>query len=365
MRVFGDFLGNWAHFARNRAGMAYAITKAMTKVLPFMEPHSTAVREAQNQSSVPGGAPDKRTPTGDHARTPGFDRSLGLHAFVGFACLALLGLGFLLLETGDWIFFLSFGATSCAVGVAASGRCAYHSGSGRVMRSVLFALPVLVVGVAARIGLSPSKTLPLDVWCAFGVLMFIASYAGGLTGAFYGKKRHPKRIPGQYCSSQQTALSVMKENEPPIAPEVLNQTIPNSGMSRKWKILLAFGLGVLLVVQTYALFWLACNALSSELGDVVKWLCILVGAMWVCFLVAQFLLSRGNPRAVLQDWPVIAALNFAPFCSVIVVWVLVTGAAALAMLVAANITLGCSCAGAALAAFIARRRARKIALQAG
>jgi sterol desaturase/sphingolipid hydroxylase (fatty acid hydroxylase superfamily) len=157
----------------------------------------------------------------------------------------------------------------------------------------------------------------------------------------------------------------MKKNEPTIAPEVLSQPIPNSGMNRNWKILLAFGLGVLLVVQTSSLFWLACSVLSSELGDVVKWLCILVGAMWVCFLVAQFLLSRGNPWAVRQDWPVIAALNFAPFCSVIVVWVLVTGAAALAMLVAANITLGCSCAGAALAAFIARRRARKIALQAG
>ncbi len=161
------------------------------------------------------------------------------------------------------------------------------------------------------------------------------------------------------------AMTNVKMDELPIAPEVLSQTIPNSRMSRNWKMLLAFGLGVLLVVQTYALFWLACSVLSSELGDVAKWLCILVGAMWFCFLVAQFLISRGNPRAVRQDWPVIAALNFAPFCSVIIVWVLVTGTAALAMLVAANITLGCSCAGAALAAFIARRRTRKTALQAG
>ena len=162
----------------------------MTKILPFTEPHSTAVSEAQNPSSAPRGAPDKQTPTGDQAKTPRFDSSLGLHAFRGFVCLALLGLGFLLLETGDWIFFLSFGATSCAVGVATSGRCAYHSGRGRVMRSLLFALPVLLVGVAARVGLSPSNPLPLDLWCAFGVLMFIASYAGGLTGAVYAKKRH-------------------------------------------------------------------------------------------------------------------------------------------------------------------------------
>ncbi len=101
--------------------MAYARTKAMTKILPFTEPPSNAVSGPQNQSSIPRGAPDKQTPTSAHARTPRFDSSLGLHAFLGFVCLALLGLGFLLLETGDWIFFLSLGATSCAVGVAPSG----------------------------------------------------------------------------------------------------------------------------------------------------------------------------------------------------------------------------------------------------
>lgn len=337
----------------------------MTKTLPFTEPHSNAVSEAQNQSSIPRGAPDRQTPTSDRAMSPRFDSSLGWHAFLGFVCLALLGLGFLLLETGDWIFFWSFGATSCAVGLATSGRCAYHRGQGRVMRSVLYSLPVLLAGAAARLGLSPSNALPLDVWCAFGVLMFIASYAGELIGAVYGRKRHPNTIPGQSCSSLPTALSVMNENQPPITPEVLGQPIPNSGMSRNWKVLLASGLGVLLVVQTYSVFWLACHMLSSELGDVAKWLCIAVSAMWLCFLIAQFLLSRGNPRALRQDWPVIAALNFAPFGSVIVVWALVTGAAALAMLVVANVTLGCSCAGAALAAFIARRRVRRIALRVG
>jgi hypothetical protein len=150
------------------------------------------MNENQNPSSVPHGAPDKQIPTSDHARTPRFDSTMGVHSFLGIVCLALLGLGFLLLETGDWIFFLSFGATSCAVGFATSGRCAYYSGHGSVMRSLLFALPVLLVGVAAKIGLSPSVGGPTDVWCAFGVLMFVASYAGGLIGAVYGKKRHPK-----------------------------------------------------------------------------------------------------------------------------------------------------------------------------
>jgi len=157
----------------------------------------------------------------------------------------------------------------------------------------------------------------------------------------------------------------MKKDEPPIAPEVLNQTIPNSWMSRNWKILLAFGLGVLLIVQTFSLTWLAFCTMCPEGGDALNWGCAFVVGMWICFLIAQFFLSRGNPRALRQDWPVIAALNFAPFGSVIVVWALVTGAAALAMLVVANITLGCSCAGAALAAFIARLRARMRSAQVG
>jgi len=150
------------------------------------------MNENQNPSSVPHGAPDQQIPTSDHARTPRFDSILGLHSFLGVVCLALLGLGFLLLETGDWTFFLSCGAASCAVGFAASGLRAYFSGRGSVMRSLGFALPVLLIGVAARIGLSPSVGGPLDVWCAFGVLMFVASYLGGLIGSVYGKKRHPK-----------------------------------------------------------------------------------------------------------------------------------------------------------------------------
>jgi hypothetical protein len=150
------------------------------------------MNENQNQSSVPHEAPDKQIPTSDHARTPRFDSTLGWHAFLGVVCLTMLGLGFLLLETGDWIFFLSCGAASCAIGIATSGLSAYFNGRGGVMRSLLFALPVFLVGVVARIGLSPSVGLPLTVWCAFGLLMFAASYVGGLVGAVYGKKRHPR-----------------------------------------------------------------------------------------------------------------------------------------------------------------------------
>jgi hypothetical protein len=43
----------------------------------------------------------------------------------------------------------------------------------------------------------------------------------------------------------------MNENEPPPIPPALNQITPNSGMSRKWKIVLAVFLvflGVILVL---------------------------------------------------------------------------------------------------------------------
>ncbi len=163
----------------------------------------------------------------------------------------------------------------------------------------------------------------------------------------------------------QTQPAAKRGAETTPLPERPDPGGPNRRLKRKRKAFLAFGLGVLLVVQTSSSFWLACSTLSSELRDVVKWVCVSVSGMWVSFLIVQFLLSRGNPRAVRQDWPVIAALNFAPFGSVIVIWALVTGEAALAMLVVANITLGCSYAGAALAALIARRRLRGIAAACG
>jgi energy-converting hydrogenase Eha subunit E len=337
--------------------MAPAGTKAMTKILPFSEPRSNAVSETQKQLSVSLGAPTEQIPTSDRAMTRRFGSILGWHAFLGVVCLALLGLGFLLLETGDWIFFLSCGAASCAIGIATSGLSAYFSGRGGVMRSLLFALPVLLVGVVARIGLSPSVGLPLNVWCAFGVLMFVASYAGGLVGAVYGKKRHPKTTPSQYFSSQQTALSVMNENEPPLAPEALNQPIPKTGMSRKWRIVLAFSLGVTLIFLAYFVTMVLMTAvLGNEPGTVALLMCAAFIGVWVCFFITQFFLSYGNPRAVRKDWPVIAALNIAPFCSVILALIFVAQKAALALLVVAGITLACSYAGSALASLIARRR---------
>ncbi len=101
---------------------------------------------------------------------------------------------------------------------------------------------------------------------------------------------------------------------------------------------------------------LVTAVLGTEPGTVALLICGAFIGTWVCFFFTQFFLSYGNPRAVRKDWPVIAALNFAPFCSVIISWVFVNQRAALAILVVAGLTLVCSYAGAALAALIARRR---------
>lgn len=174
------------------------------------------MNENQNPSSVPHGTPDKQIPTSDHAMMLRLGIILVLHLILGIACFALLGFGFLLLETGDWFFFWSFGAASCAVGVAASGLSAYFSALDDVMDpllyilALLFALPVLLVGTLGMIDLitapSPRVRLPLIVFFAFGVAMFVASSAGGLVGAVCGKKRHPKKTAER--SLNFTALAV-------------------------------------------------------------------------------------------------------------------------------------------------------------
>jgi hypothetical protein len=94
-------------------------------------------------------------------------------------------------------------------------------------------------------------------------------------------------------------------------------------------------------------------------------LCAAFIGVWICFFISQYLLSYGNPRALRKDWPLIAALNSAPLCSVIIAWILITWRAALAILVVAGITLVCSYAGAALATLAARRRLRAIRPELG
>jgi hypothetical protein len=119
---------------------------------------------------------------------------------------------------------------------------------------------------------------------------------------------------------------------------------------------LAFFLGVIQILQAYLLTVVLAVVVGGELGAVGLLTCAVFIGSWVCFFITQFVLSHGNPRAARTDWPVIAALNCAPFCSVILFWVFETQLAGLAILVVASITLACSYAGAALAGLIARRR---------
>jgi hypothetical protein len=152
----------------------------------------------------------------------------------------------------------------------------------------------------------------------------------------------------------------MNKNESLLAPEALKGSVPNVGMKPKWKIVLAFSLGASLVFLACIVTVVLSAMVGWELGTVAQFTCASFIGLWVCFFITQFFLSYGNPRAICKDWPVIAALNFAPFCSVILLWAFVTWRAALAILVVAGITLACSCAGAALAALTARRRLRVI-----
>ena len=159
--------------------------------------------------------------------------------------------------------------------------------------------------------------------------------------------------------SQQTTLLFMNENEPPPIPPALNQITPNSGMGRNWRIVLAFSIGVSLFSMP---FFLACVSfiLTGEIGETLLCFCASFIGLGVCFFITQYLLSRGNPQALCKDWPLIIAMNLAPFafCLVFIVLAFLTKRSGGVMLVVTmtTILLVCSYAGAALATLIARRR---------
>jgi hypothetical protein len=148
----------------------------------------------------------------------------------------------------------------------------------------------------------------------------------------------------------------MNENESPPIPEAPEQPIPNRRIRRKWKVVLAFFLGVLSVALLFGL--------AEGVGDLLpeRWkgsfihVVIFVIGMGGYFLVSQYLLSRGNPQAVRKDWPIIIAMNFTPLCVTIITLVVEPNkGSALQMLLVAILTMACSYAGAAVAARAARQ----------
>lgn len=130
-------------------------------------------------------------------------------------------------------------------------------------------------------------------------------------------------------------------------------------MGPKRKMAVAFGVGLFLVAVTFSLGRMFYSTLVSEIDALAKLVGMLAIGMSVCFFIAQYVLSRGDPEAVREGWPLILAMNFAPLGSVLVVLVVLTPGAALGLLVVSLLTLGCSGIGAALAARSARRRLRR------
>jgi hypothetical protein len=137
----------------------------------------------------------------------------------------------------------------------------------------------------------------------------------------------------------------MNKNEPSPTPEALEQPIPNKGIGRKWKIVLAFCLGV---ISFFGSFFL--SEVFGEFGDYALFI-----GMGACFLIAQYLLSRGNPQALRKDWPLIIGLNFAPLCVTIKVLAFGSKQTLLVSLLMTISSVACSYAGAALAARTAHR----------
>jgi hypothetical protein len=149
----------------------------------------------------------------------------------------------------------------------------------------------------------------------------------------------------------------MNENASPPTPDVPEQSIPNRGSRQKWKVVVAFFLGVL----SFPLLFLLGEGVGELLPE--RWkesfihVAIFVIGTGGYFLISQYLLSRRNPQAVRKDLPIIVAMNFTPFCMTIVVLLVEPNKGnALQMLLVTILTVACSYAGAALAARGARHR---------
>ena len=137
----------------------------------------------------------------------------------------------------------------------------------------------------------------------------------------------------------------------------------NDGMSRKWRVALAFSIGVSLFSMPFFLAFVSW-ILTGEIGGPALCFCVSFLGMSFCFLIAQYFLSCGNPQALRKDWPSIIAMNLAPFafCLGFIAWAFLAKRSRGVMIVVTMtiIVLVCSYAGAALATLVARRRLRVV-----
>lgn len=90
-------------------------------------------------------------------------------------------------------------------------------------------------------------------------------------------------------------------------------------------------------------------ALGEEFGAPTAF--IMIG---IYYFLAQFLLSRGNTRALYEDWPLILLLNAALILTAILILLIVPDAKWTSII--AIISIVCSVLGASLAARLAKVR---------
>jgi hypothetical protein len=124
-------------------------------------------------------------------------------------------------------------------------------------------------------------------------------------------------------------------------------------MSKTSKMGIAIGLSVVSFLMFFAV-----GESSSKVNSDWTQAGIMAVVMGLFFLVAQYFLSRGNPRAVRTDWWLILCLNSILILSALIAAVVEPnkGAVLQVALVAASGVV-CAYAGAAIAARAARRRA--------
>ena len=127
-----------------------------------------------------------------------------------------------------------------------------------------------------------------------------------------------------------------------------------SQMNINSKIALALLLGVL----SFLLLFLLGEVVSVPAGvPAAEYVhaTLFIGGVGTYFLISSYILSRGNPQAVRQGWPILLALNATLLVATLIAWLIEPNrGAVLAAAGTALLAVVCSLVGAALAARAAR-----------
>jgi hypothetical protein len=134
----------------------------------------------------------------------------------------------------------------------------------------------------------------------------------------------------------------MNTNASSLSPQAPERRISLFGFTCKLKVFVAV---ILSVVSFFLMFFL---------GEVFGDYALFIG-MGAYFLIAQYLLSRGNRQALRTDWSSIIALNFTLLLATIICLLVEPNLGAkLSTLCLAILAVACTYAGAVLTARTAR-----------